>query len=78
VYTGLLSWLIATVLAVPLSKIISDSIGLNIMSWPLAYTFPPSAALIWLAIVIVLALVASYLPAASAARLSVRDILAYE
>ena len=69
---------VATVLAVPLSKIISDSIGLNIMSWPLAYTFPPAAALIWLAIVIVLALVASYLPAASAARLSVRDILAYE
>jgi putative ABC transport system permease protein len=78
VYTDLLSWMIATVLAVPLSKIISDSIGLNIMNWPLAYTFPPAAALIWLAIVIVLALVASYLPAASAARLSVRDILAYE
>jgi putative ABC transport system permease protein len=78
VYTGMLSWLIATLLAVPVSKIISDSIGLSIMNWPLAYTFPPAAALIWLAIVLVLAIVASYLPAANAARLSVRDVLAYE
>jgi putative ABC transport system permease protein len=77
-YIGVLSWLLATLLAVPLSKIISDVIGWSIVSWPLVYTFPPAAALIWLTIVIVVAVGASYLPAANAAQLSVRDVLAYE
>jgi putative ABC transport system permease protein len=77
-YTGILSWLIATLLALPLSRIISDLIGWSITSWPLVYSFPPIAILIWLVIAIVLAAAASYLPAARAARLSVRDVLAYE
>jgi putative ABC transport system permease protein len=48
------------------------------VSWPLDYRFPPSAIVIWLVVAILLAAVASYLPAARAARLSVRDVLAYE
>jgi putative ABC transport system permease protein len=51
---------------------------MRMLSWPLVYTFPPSAMLIWLVAVIALAAGASYLPARGATRLSVRDVLAYE
>jgi putative ABC transport system permease protein len=78
VYTSILSWMLAAMLAVPFSKIISDNIGWSLMNWPLEYRFPPTAVLSWLAIVVVLAIIASYLPAISAARLSVRDVLAHE
>ena len=44
----------------------------------MAFLFPPDAVLIWLAAVIALAALASYLPARGAARLSVRDVLAFE
>jgi putative ABC transport system permease protein len=75
---GLLSWALASVLALPLSRALSDQIGLRMLSWPLAYTFPPTGILIWLGAVIVLATAASYLPARRATQLTVRDVLAYE
>jgi putative ABC transport system permease protein len=75
---GLLSWVLALLLAVPLSKALSDLIGMRMLSWPLVYAFPPSGILIWLVAVIVLAAGASYLPARGATRLTVRDVLAYE
>jgi len=69
---------LALLLAVPLSKALSDLIGMRMLSWPLVYAFPPSGILIWLVAVIVLAAGASYLPARGATRLTVRDVLAYE
>ena len=75
---GLLSWALASLLALPLSRALSDQIGLRMLSWPLAYTFPPVGILIWLGAVIVLAAAASYLPARRATQLTVRDVLAYE
>jgi len=44
----------------------------------LSYTFSLAGALLWLGIVIALAALASFLPAWSAARLTVRDVLSYE
>jgi putative ABC transport system permease protein len=76
--TGLLSWVLASVLALPLSRTLSDQIGLRMLNWPLAYTFPPIGILIWLGAVMVLAAAASYLPARRATQLTVRDVLAYE
>jgi putative ABC transport system permease protein len=78
VSTGLLSWVLASLLAMPLSRELSDLIGTRMLSWPLAYTFPPIGILIWLGAVIVLAAAASYLPARRATQLTVRDVLAYE
>jgi putative ABC transport system permease protein len=78
VCVGLVSWLLAAMIAIPLSRALGAIIGTSMMSWPLVFQFPPVAVLIWLAAVIVLAALASYLPAHGATRLSVRDVLAFE
>jgi putative ABC transport system permease protein len=75
---GVVSWLLAALIAIPLSQALGAIIGASMLSWPLAFLFPPDAVLIWLAAVIALAALASYLPARGAARLSVRDVLAFE
>lgn len=75
---GLLSWLIAAVLAFPLGKFLSDAVGVRFVQTPLSYTFALSGVVLWLGLVVLLAALASLLPAHSAARLTVRDVLAYE
>jgi putative ABC transport system permease protein len=75
---GLLSWVPATLLALPLSKILSDVLGWSIVSWPLVYIFPLFAPLLWIGIVVLLSASASYLPARHAARINVRNALEHE
>lgn len=75
---GTLSWLIGAVLSLPISKLLSDYIGIAFMRAPLSYTFSPQGAFLWLGIVLVLAALASFLPSWRAARLTVREVLAYE
>jgi len=45
---------------------------------PLIFVFLPIGVLVWLAIVIVVSIVASLLPAYRAIKMSVRETLAYE
>jgi putative ABC transport system permease protein len=75
---GVISWLIGVILAYPLSKLLSDIIGQQFLNAPLVYTFSLTGAIIWLVLVIVLAAVASFLPAWNASRITVREVLAYE
>jgi putative ABC transport system permease protein len=75
---GAISWLIGTIAAYPLSKILSNLIGSQFLNAPLNYTFSMSGVLIWLGMVIVLAGVSSFLPAWNASRMTVREVLAYE
>jgi putative ABC transport system permease protein len=75
---GLLSWVPATLLALPLSKLLSDVLGWSIVSWPLVYVFPPVAPLLWLGVVGLLSACASYIPARRAAQINVRDALEYQ
>ncbi len=75
---GLLSWLVGGMVAFPVSKLLSDQIGLQLFQSPLSYTFSISGTVIWLVIVAVLASLASFLPARGASRLTVREVLAYE
>ncbi len=75
---GLLSWLIGTLLALPLSKVLSDAVGIAFWQSPLSYTFSPGGAVIWLAVVVVVAAAASVIPARNASRVTVREALAYE
>jgi putative ABC transport system permease protein len=75
---GLLSWLIGTLLGWPIGKLLSDSVGLAFMEVKLTYQFAFGGALLWLGIIILLAALASLLPAWNASRLSVKDVLAYE
>jgi putative ABC transport system permease protein len=75
---GLMSWVPATILALPLSRALSDVLGWSIVSWPLVYVFPPVAPLLWMGVVAVLSAAASYLPAWRAARINVRNALEYQ
>jgi putative ABC transport system permease protein len=75
---GVLSWPIGALLALPISKVLSTIVGDEFTGAPLSYTFSLSGALFWLALVAILAALASFLPAWNAARLSVREVLSYE
>jgi putative ABC transport system permease protein len=78
VLIGVLSWLIGTVLAVPVSKVLSDQVGLLFVHTPLSYVFSFFGVGLWLALVVTIAVLASIVPARSASRLTIRDVLAYE
>jgi putative ABC transport system permease protein len=75
---GLISWAIGVLLAYPLSMGLCNMVGNSILRAPLSYIFSIRGALLWLAIALVLATLASLLPARSASRISVREVLAYE
>jgi putative ABC transport system permease protein len=75
---GVLSWPIGAVLALPISKVLSTIVGDEFTGTPLSYTFSLSGALFWLVLVAILAALASLLPAWSATRLSVHEVLSYE
>jgi putative ABC transport system permease protein len=78
VMIGMVSWLIAFALALPFSMLLSGVVGQTLIGGPMSYTFSLSGGLLWLGIIIVLAALASFLPAWNASRVTVRDVLAYE
>jgi putative ABC transport system permease protein len=78
VFIGLVSWLLASLLALPLSKLMSVIVGINFIKVPLDFAFAPSGIGLWLIIVVIVSIFASYLPARSASRIRVREALVYE
>jgi len=78
VVIGLISWLFGALLALPVGKVLSDAVGMQTINTTLSYTVPPIGVLLWLGLAVVLSGLASYIPAQSAASLSVREVLAYE
>jgi len=77
-FIGVLSWFVGALLALPIGKLLSDAVGIAFTDFPLNYTFSVRGTLLWLAVVLILAALASLLPARSASRLTVREVLAYE
>ncbi|HMQ35588.1 MAG TPA: FtsX-like permease family protein, partial [Chloroflexaceae bacterium] len=75
---ALLAWLVGTMVSVPLSYGMCYGFGLALLNSPLILTYALPAVAIWLAGVLVIAVVASLLPARAAVRLTVREVLAYE
>jgi putative ABC transport system permease protein len=78
VFIGVISWLIGTIIALPIGKLLSDAVGVAFLEESLNYTFSTKGALLWLVVVLTLAAMASILPAWNASRLTVREVLAYE
>lgn len=78
VLIGLISWAIGGLLSFPLSRLLSDQVGILFTGAPLLYTFATSGLVTWLVAVVILSAVASLLPAWNASRLTVREVLAYE
>ncbi|KAA3663715.1 MAG: ABC transporter permease, partial [Chloroflexi bacterium] len=78
VFVGFLSWLLAALLAYPMGWMMSVAVGISFIKVPLTYAFAPLGILLWLGVVVVLAIIASYIPARNASKLIVREALAYE
>jgi putative ABC transport system permease protein len=74
---GALSWAQAVPLSLLAGRYFVDAIG-QVIDFPVVYHYSVAGIWIWLAIVVVLSLVASWLPARRATQISVRESLAYE
>lgn len=75
---GLISWVIGGLTAIPISSLMSSIINVAIFGIPGRTTFTSVGLMIWLGVVILLSIVASFIPARNAARLTIREVLAYE
>jgi putative ABC transport system permease protein len=78
VMIGLLSWLLGALLAIPASQGLNQAVGAALLGSPLRYSYSLPGLFLWLVAVIVLSALASYIPARTASRLTVREVLAYE
>ncbi|HEX9012082.1 MAG TPA: FtsX-like permease family protein, partial [Anaerolineaceae bacterium] len=76
--TGLLSCLIGFAIAIPISYWMADTVSTVIFDHASPVNFTPSGFAIWLGVVAALSVLASLVPARSAARLTIREVLAYE
>jgi putative ABC transport system permease protein len=75
---GLMSWLMGAILAIPMSQGLNQALGQAVMGVPLTYSYSMQGLWLWLVIVILLSVLASFIPARTASRLTVREVLAYE
>ena len=75
---GSISFALAIVLSVPFTYGLSAIVSLAVFQTPIDVVFTYLGYSIWLALVLVLSTVASILPARNAARLTIREVLAYE
>jgi putative ABC transport system permease protein len=75
---GGISWLIGVSLSFPITYLLSDIVSVAIFQSPIAVHFTYQGFAIWLLVVLALSAVASILPARNAARLTIREVLAYE
>jgi len=75
---GLISWAAGAVLALPISRWLSDIVGQQFLYTSLSYNFSWVGVGIWLVVVVFLSALASFLPAWNASRITVQEVLAYE
>jgi putative ABC transport system permease protein len=74
---GITSWLLAVPLGIAASPTFVKILG-DVIDFPAVYYPGTDGVLLWLGIVIILSIFASWLPARRATRISVRESLAYE
>jgi len=75
---GALSWLFAAPLSYPSARLFSQIVGSTLIQVPLDFSYSTQGMALWLAIVIVISILASLGPALRATTISVRQALAYE
>jgi putative ABC transport system permease protein len=78
VFIGLISWGLAWALSYPISFLMLRIITTAMLSDPIALSYTLQGVYIWLGVVLMLSALASVLPARNAARLTIREVLAYE
>jgi putative ABC transport system permease protein len=75
---GAISFVLAIILSVPLTYLLSTIVSLAIFETPIDVVFTWVGYAIWFGLVLLLSVVGSILPARNAARLTIREVLAYE
>ena len=78
IVVGGLSWALAALAAWPVSKFVGDALVRQMFNSTLDFSFQLQGLFIWLALSICLSAVASFLPAWSASKITVREALTYE
>ena len=78
VVIGSISFVLAIILSVPFTYGLSYIVSVAVFQTPIDVVFTYLGYAIWLGLVLVLSTVASILPARNAARLTIREVLAYE
>jgi len=75
---GLMSWILAIGLSLPISIVLARAIGEAFMDYPMSATTSPGGIFAWALIVVIISTLASLFPALRAVRLTVTQVLAYE
>lgn len=75
---GLISWAVSLLISIPITYVLTYGVGIAIFKAPLGFTFGVDGIISWLFGTLLIAALASALPARRASRLTVRDTLAYE
>ena len=75
---GIISFMLAIVVSIPLTYGLSFIVSIAIFETPIAVLFTYQGYAIWLGLVLLLSVLGSVLPARNAARLTIREVLAYE
>jgi putative ABC transport system permease protein len=75
---GVISWLLGSLLAFPITSLMSNAISIALFDASTSITYTPTGFLIWFVVVSLLSIGASVLPARRASRLTIREVLAYE
>jgi putative ABC transport system permease protein len=75
---GFISFVLAIFLSIPFTYALSDIVSTAVFQTPIKVVFTFLGYAIWLALVLLLSVLGSILPARNAARLTIREVLAYE
>ncbi len=78
VVIGVISFVLAVILSVPFTYLLSTIVSLAIFETPIDVLFTFTGYAIWLGLVLALSALASVVPARNAARMTIREVLAYE
>lgn len=77
-FIGLTSYVIGILASIPISLVLTNLVNLAIFKSQSEFVMTAKGIILWLFLLILLSLVASYFPARNAARLTIREVLAYE
>jgi putative ABC transport system permease protein len=75
---GFISFVLAIFLSIPFTYVLSDIVSTAVFETPIAVVFTFLGYIIWFGLVLLLSVIGSILPARNAARLTIREVLAYE
>jgi len=75
---GAISWGLGAVLSVPFTMLLARIVSLAVFETPIDIVYTLNGYVLWLGLVLALSALASVIPARNAARLTIREVLAYE